>query len=240
MADLWYQTPDFVRAPNISGNAELYEIENRAADPDDVVEAAMARIAPWNNMVLADIGAGTGYHIERFHQAAAHVIAIELKPALCLRLMRRLVERNLTRTSVIGASAAAIPLQNSSVEIVHARFSYFFGPGCEPGIAELGSILKPGGTAFIIDNDLQSGTFATWIQDAYDESSLDADTIESFWIAQGFSLEWLPSCWRFERQEDLERVVQLEFPTEHAAGILARHVGLEVEYNLLLVHKTYS
>lgn len=236
----WYETPAFLRAPNIAGDPDLYEIENRAADPEGTVEAAMRRIAPWDGKVLMDVGAGTGYHIERFHQDAAHVVAVEPDPALRMTLMRRVADRNLTRTSVIGASATSIPLRDRSVDIAHARFAYFFGPGSEPGIAELGRILKPGGTAFVVDNDLRTGTFATWVHTAYESLGAEVEETERFWRDQGFSIERLASCWRFENRDDLERVVRLEFPAPHADAFLADHKSLEIDYNLLLIHKTFG
>lgn len=238
MTEPWHATPAFLRAPNISGDPELYEIEKLAADPDGAVETAMRQIHPWDDAVVMDVGAGTGFHIERFHQDAAHVIAVEPEPALRLALMRRLVDRQLLRTSVIGASAASIPLRDHSVDIAHARFAYFFGPGCEPGLAELERILKPGGTAFIVDNDLRSGTFASWVRAAHDISNDEIDDTERFWIDQGFTIERLASSWRFQDRDAFERVVHLEFPAEDAERSLGDHPGPEVDYNLLLIHKS--
>lgn len=239
MADAWHQIPGFLRSPNISGDWRLYEVENRAADPDHVIERAMGDIAPWNGKVMMDVGAGTGFHIESFHLDAAHVIAVEPDAQLRRELMHRLVERNLTQTSVIGASAASIPLRDESVDMAHARISYFFGPGCEPGLRELERIIRRSGTAFIIDNDLRCGTFAEWVRAAYGDAHMDPDIIETFWRAQGFEIEHLQSYWRFENRDDLERVVHLEFPDEHAARFVADHPGLEIDYNLLLIYKTF-
>jgi hypothetical protein len=39
--------PDFHPAPNQGGDPELYELENRAMDPDGLVLAAMRKLAPW-------------------------------------------------------------------------------------------------------------------------------------------------------------------------------------------------
>ena len=36
----------------------------------------------------------------------------------------------------VGA-AQALPLPDASVDVAAARWAYFFGPGCEPGLAEL-------------------------------------------------------------------------------------------------------
>jgi ubiquinone/menaquinone biosynthesis C-methylase UbiE len=239
MVDAWHQVPGFLRSPNIAGDWRLYEIENQAADPDHIIERAMREIASWDGKVLLDIGAGTGFHIGRFHETAAHIVAVEPDAELRRELMQRLVEHNLTRTSVLGASATSIPLRDHSVDIAHARFAYFFGPGCEPGIAELDRVLRPGGTAFIIDNDLRHGTFAAWVREAYGRADLNADSIEAFWQEQGFAVERLASCWRFQNRDDLERVVYLEFPHEHAGRFVAELPGLEIDYHLLLIHKTF-
>jgi hypothetical protein len=36
-------------SPNIQGAPDIYEIENRAADPAGRIETAMATIAPWDD-----------------------------------------------------------------------------------------------------------------------------------------------------------------------------------------------
>jgi protein-L-isoaspartate O-methyltransferase len=94
-----------MRSPNIASDADLYEIENLAADPDRTVERAIQRIAPWSGKVVIDVGADTGFHLDRFHDVATHVIAVEPDPALRIRMMRRIADNRLERTSVIGASA---------------------------------------------------------------------------------------------------------------------------------------
>lgn len=71
------QLPGVHVAPNIQRAPDLYEIENIAVDPDGRIEAAMREIAPRDDRTVLDIGAGTGFHIPRFHQHAQHVIAVE-------------------------------------------------------------------------------------------------------------------------------------------------------------------
>jgi SAM-dependent methyltransferase len=232
--------PGLHASPNIQSEADVYEIENQAADPDRLIEAAMWSIAPWNNKVVLDLGAGTGFHVPRFHEAAAHVIAIEPHGPSHLRVMARASSMGLDRVSVIRGSAADISLRNGSVEIVHARFAYFFGPGSEPGLAELERVVRPGGTAFIIDNDLTGGTFARWLKLSPAWQCVDPTDNERFFQSQGFTIKRIRSEWRMECREDLEAVVRIELPDAIADHILREHEGTRVSYHYLLMHRTYG
>lgn len=224
-------------SPNIQDAPDTYEIENAAADPDRHIETAMAAIAQWHNRIVLDLGAGTGYHIERFHNTAAHVVAMEPNDASRLRAMRRVAALGLLHASVMTGSAERILLPDASVDVVHARFAYFFGPGCEPGLAELARVIRPRGTAFIIDNDLRTGDFARWLRllPWVDDPSV----VEDFWSAHGFTLRRIASEWRFKCRADLEAVVRIEFPSEAAERILRAHEGTRVEYHYCLYYRHF-
>lgn len=226
-------------APNIQTAPEVYEIENRAVDPNGLIEAAMWRLAPWAGKVFLDLGAGTGFHLARWHHHAAHVFAVEPHGPSRLATMRRVAEQGLLNSSVLSGSAERTPLCDQSVDVVQARFAYFFGPGAEAGLAELERIVRPGGAAFIIDNDLRSGTFAEWLRQSPHAPQLDPDVVEGFWADHGFSLERIASEWRFERRADLEAVVRLEFGETLAEHLLARHDGTSVEYHYCLYWRRY-
>ena len=231
--------PGVHASPNIQRGPEIYEIENEAADPDGLVERAMAAVAPWTGTVVLDLGAGTGFHIARFHDLARHVIAVEPHDASRLRAMERAARLGLARASVMTGSAEHLLLADQSVDIVHSRFAYFFGPGCEPGLREVERVVRPGGTVFIVDNDLRSGTFSAWLERSpWDKR--DADVVERFWAEQGFRAERFRSAWRFRSRDDLEAVLRLEFPPELAEQLMAEHEGLEVEYHYALYHRTYG
>ncbi|GAC1621361.1 MAG: hypothetical protein NVS4B11_14320 [Ktedonobacteraceae bacterium] len=47
----------------------------------------MTNIASWDGKVVLDLGAETGFHIARFHEMSAHVIAVEPHNASRLRVM---------------------------------------------------------------------------------------------------------------------------------------------------------
>lgn len=231
--------PGVHQAPNIQTAPELYELENQAADPEGLIEAAMWRIAPWTGKVFLDLGAGTGFHLARWHRHAAHVFAVEPHAPSRLAAMRRVAEQGLLNSSVLSGSAERTPLRDHEVDIIHARFAYFFGAGGEAGLAELERIVRPGGTAFIIDNDLRTGAFAAWLRQSPHAPQPDPDAVEGFWASQGFSLERIASEWRFGSRADLEAVVRLEFGEALAARLLAEHAGTRVEYHYCLYHRRY-
>jgi predicted RNA methylase len=50
-----------IPSPNIWHHPKVYEIENRAVDPDGVIEPAMRAIRDWAGATVLDIGCGTGF-----------------------------------------------------------------------------------------------------------------------------------------------------------------------------------
>jgi ubiquinone/menaquinone biosynthesis C-methylase UbiE len=235
---MYSDLPGIHPSPNIQTSPDLYELENLAADPDQYLEHAMQAIAPWAGKTVLDLGAGTGFHIPRFHQAA-HVFGLEPHHDSRLLAMQRIAHLALRNVSILSGSAESSPLRDQIVDICHARFAYFFAPNCLPGLRELERVMRPGGTAFIIDNDLVEGTFAAWLQQSPYYKSATASEVTQFWHEQGFAEQSIPSEWRFERRKDLERVVQLEFGDVLAAKLLAQHEGLRISYYYKLYYRFY-
>ena len=233
------QLPGVHAAPNIQSNPDLYEVENGALDRGGLIEKAMWEIAPWQDKAVLDLGAGTGYHVPAFHDGAQHVFAIEPHGPSRAAIFRRVARLGLERVSVLTGSAEEIPLRSGSVDIVHARFAYFFAPNCEPGLHELQRVIRPAGTAFIIDNDLTNGTFAGWLFKAGYFQHASPEQVEGFWRDRGFSLRRIRTAWHFDTRADLEAVVRLEFGDTLAPKLLADHTGLEMDYGICLYYKHY-
>src|SRR4051812_7848158 len=120
--------PDGSRpSPNIWQHTATYEIENRAVDPDGRLWSAMLAAAgdgDWGGRQVLDIGCGTGFHLPRFATTAATVGGVEPHPDLVALARRR--SRALANVSVHQGTAQALPLPDSSVDVVHARWAYFF------------------------------------------------------------------------------------------------------------------
>jgi ubiquinone/menaquinone biosynthesis C-methylase UbiE len=226
-------------SPNIQASPETYEIENEAADPSQLLEAAMAAIAPWDGKIVLDLGAGTGFHIPRFHDRARHVIAVEPNDQLRLSALARVTSMGLEHVSVMTGSAEHLLLADRCVDIAHARFAYFFPPNCIPGLAELERVIAPGGTAFIIDNDWEWGTFASWLARSSWCKHVDPVFAAAFWANHGFTLTRIASEWRFKSRTDLEAVVQIEFPPDLAKEILSEHHPLALDYGYCLYSRRY-
>ena len=161
-----------VVSPNIWNHPDVYELENRGVDPDGAIWAAMDRIADVHGATVLDLGCGSGYHLPILARSAATVIGVEPHPPLVRRAGDRLAglsERGMdvSNIQVREGAAQALPVDSRSIDVAHARWAYFFGPGCEPGLAELDRVMAPGGTAFVIDNDPTRSTFGRWFRRAW-------------------------------------------------------------------------
>jgi len=228
--------PDFRRAPNQGGNIELYELENRALDPDGHVLAAMRARAPWAGRTLLDLGCGSGYWLAGYAGEAAEVIGVEPDP----RLLPLAAGRD-PRVRVLHGSAEHLPLGDQSVDVVHARFAYFFPPGCDDGLAEVMRVLRPGGTLVVIGNDLRAGEFAELLRAA--EGMLmpaGGEETDAWWAARGADRTTVRSRWRFTSRADFEAVLRMEFPRKVAGPWLAARpgaLGLSYSYTLFAVDK---
>jgi ubiquinone/menaquinone biosynthesis C-methylase UbiE len=139
--------------------------------------------------------------------------------------------------TVLRGSAAALPLPPASVDVVQARWAYFFGPGCEPGLAELERVVRRGGTAFVVDVDATRSTFGRWFRAAH--PSVDPPAVERFWSSSGWTRTPLLVDWRFDSRADLEAVVRIELDPRTAGAALAEHEGTTVDYAVNLWHRRY-
>ncbi|KQW47007.1 methyltransferase type 11 [Nocardioides sp. Root1257] len=213
-------------SPNIWHHTATYETENRAVDPDGAIEAAMRSVASWDGRAVLDVGCGTGFHLPWFAATAASVVGVEPHGDLVSLARRR--TRRLPNVTVHGGTAQALPLPDASVDVAHARWAYFFGPGCEPGLAELDRVVRRGGTAFVIDNDPTRSTFGSWFRRGFPD--VDPVAVERFWSTRGWSRIPVDMRWSFTSRADLESVVRIELNPGVAEAVLAEHEGTEVDY----------
>ena len=225
-----------IPSPNIWDSPDVYEVENRGVDRAHVIEDAMRAIADWAGRDVVDIGCGTGYHLPEFARTARSVVGIEPHPPLASLAAERI--SSMPQCSVREEGAASIGMPDASFDVAHARWAYFFGPGCEPGLAELERIMRPGGTAFVVDNDATRSTFGTWFR--RESPTYDPKSVERFWARQGWERERLDIRWDFHSRADFEAVVGIEFAPSHADLILAEHPeATGIDYAVNLRHRRY-
>ncbi len=193
----------------------------------------MRSVTDWSGRVVLDVGCGTGFHLPAFARTAAHVHGVEPHPDLAALARRRVAaaarrERGLAPVDVRVGTAQALPLPDTSVDVVHARWAYFFGPGCEPGLRELDRVVRRGGTCFVVDNDGARSTWGAWFRRGH--PGVDPAAVERFWSSHGWSRIPVSTRWAFETRADLEAVVRIELDRATADAVLAGHTGCEVDY----------
>lgn len=215
--------PGAIPSPNIWGDPQVYETHNRAMDRAGVIDAAMralvGRVSPdgWRGLDVVELGCGSGFHLPRLVAAGARVVGVEPHAPLVDLARRRIT--GMPSASVTLAGAADTGLPEASVDVAIARWAYFFGPGCEPGLAELARIVRPGGIAMVLDNDATRSTFGGWFARAWPD--YDAAAVHRFWVRQGWRREPLLVEWAFDSRADFEAVLGWEFEPRYAASVLA-------------------
>ncbi|MGZ4429086.1 MAG: class I SAM-dependent methyltransferase [Nocardioidaceae bacterium] len=227
--------PGAVPSPNIWHHPQTYETENRAVDPDGHLESALRELADWSGRDVLDLGCGTGFHLPLWAATARSVVGVEPHPDLA-RLAARRTAR-LANVTVREGTAQQVPLPAASVDVMQARWAYFFGPGCEPGLRELDRVMRRGGTALVVDNDASRSTFGSWFRAGY--PSVRPDAVERFWSIHGWQRRPVDIRWLFDSREDLEAVVRIELSPEVADRVLAGHVGVEVDYAVNVWWRTF-
>lgn len=230
------ELPDFVRAPNQAEDPALYETENAAIDPDGTLAAALWSVAPWDDRDVLDLGCGSGYWLPTYTERARSVTGVEPDPTLL-----PLAGARDPSARVLPGSAEHIPLPDAGVDVAHARFAYFFPPGCDAGLAEVLRVLRPGGALVVIDNDHRWGEFAELLASSpWASPQGEAETKGAWWSERGATRTEVRSSWRFPDRAALDAVLRLEFPPDLAAAWLRDHpdrLGLTYGYVLFTVTK---
>ncbi len=206
-----------IPSPNVWHWPEVYAQENAAQDVDGSIWAALREDARWAGADVLDVGCGDGFHLPFFAAEAASVTGAEPYPPLVARARSR-------GFRVLEAGAAVLPLPDSCMDLVHARTAYFFGPGCEAGLAEAQRVLRPGGALAIVDLDATREPYGGWMRT--DIPHYDPVRAERFFVHHGFSLRRIATTWLFPDRATRDAVLRIEFSRAGADAAIAATPGL--------------
>lgn len=213
-----------VPSPNIWHHPAVYEIENRAQDVHSAIWRMLREHCDWAGRDVLDIGCGNGFHLPVFATTARSVIGIEPYRRLVRGARERVAE--LGNVRVVAGVAGRLRLADGSVDLVHARMAYFFGRGCQPGLAEADRVLRPGGTLVIVDLDGAAPPYGEWL--CADLPRYDPGDVLAFFAEQGFDHYSVATLWRFEDRSSLEAVLRIEFSPKVAERAIAQTPGLTI------------
>lgn len=206
-----------VPSPNIWYYPEVYELENRAQDVDGEIWRVVREESAWSGRDVLDLGCGDGFHLPRFAESAKSVLGVEPYEPLVRKARDRVCGFGNVR--VLAGSAQRVPVPDASVDVVHARTAYFFGPGCEPGLREADRILRPGGALVIVDLDATGEPYGRWMR--ADLPHYDPPAVENFFAGNGFRCRRVITRWHFRTRAEMQSVLKIEF----SPGVAARAIA---------------
>lgn len=224
-----------IPSPNIWHWPHVYEAENRAQDVDGAVFEAIRSVADWACKAVVDVGCGSGFHLPVFAAEAGNVLGVEPHEPLVAAARSRVAA--LSNVEVKAGRADSLPVADGSVDLVHARTAYFFGPGCGPGIREAMRVLRPGGALVVVDLDATASPYGDWMR--ADLPRYDPTAVEAFFDAQGFEMLRVGTRWTFPDRRTLREVLGIEF-SPRVANVAAQDVDgltLNVRYRVHIRHR---
>jgi SAM-dependent methyltransferase len=142
---------DDVAARGFEAGAAAYELA-RPGYPDEAIAVLVAVLGIVAGTVVCDLAAGTGKLTRRLVDLGAAVVAVEPVDG-----MRRQLEMVLPGVEAVTGTAEAIPLPDSSVDVVTVAqaFHWFDAPRA---LREIARVLRPGGGLAILWNERDETT----------------------------------------------------------------------------------
>jgi ubiquinone/menaquinone biosynthesis C-methylase UbiE len=210
---------------------ELFELMSQAIDPEKRIPAAMQALAPIEDRVMLDVGAGIGDRTILYARVAAHVYALEPDPTAQVLLRGRVKSSGASNITVVPAGAESIPLADNCVDVAYATWAYFFGPGGEPGLQEVERVVRPGGELVVVQNyghDELSRFWAT--QEA------DCESWPPWFAEHDFACQVVDTVWRFRTRDEALDVLDFLWGARARAYVLA-HDHFEFDYRVAIYYR---
>jgi ubiquinone/menaquinone biosynthesis C-methylase UbiE len=117
---------------------------------DRVASLAIEKLLP-RDLVLADIGCGTGSLTFELARFARRVIGIDLSPEMLRRARAAAKERDIRNVEFRHGDALKLPLDSAGVDAAFCVMVLHFLPDPERAVAGLCRIVRPGGSVVLVD-----------------------------------------------------------------------------------------
>jgi ubiquinone/menaquinone biosynthesis C-methylase UbiE len=203
----------------------------QAIDPDGLIPNAMRRIGPIAGRRLLDVGAGVGDRTILYAQEAGHVYALE-PDANALPILRgRIQSSGATNVTVVAGGAAKIPLPDGCADVAYATWAYFFGPGSEPGLQEVGRVVQSGGDIVIVQNYGRDELSKFWAA-----NEAECESWPPWFEAQGFDCQVVDTMWRFPTVDEALEVLEFLWG-EPARAYVLKEDKAEFGYKVAIYHR---
>ena len=167
------------------------------------LDALLALAGDVRGARVLDVGTGVGATALAFAERGAHVVGLDLTPAMLERARAQAAERGLANFETRLGDAAELPFGDAAFDLVSCRVcAHHFGRA-RRAVAEMARVLRPGGQLLVVDSvspeDPAQDTFLNAV-----ELLRDPSHVRNYRIS-----EWLG--WLREEGLDAEHV--RTFPT---------------------------
>jgi ubiquinone/menaquinone biosynthesis C-methylase UbiE len=221
-------------AGQFSPVADNYRTSTVHATGEDLTAMLAAAALRGDERVL-DAGSGAGHTALLFAPHVAHVVSVDLAPAMLAQGERQAQERRLTNMEFRQGDVEALPFADGTFDLVVSRYSAHHWPHPQRALGEFHRVLRPGGGLLLSDivsyEDFTTDTHLQTLELLRDRSHVRDHTV-SAWRAMlqgaGFAAE-VAFTWSL-RLEFAAWVQRIATPPDDVAAIrrLFDHAPAEV------------
>ncbi len=212
--------PDYERI--YATQAAQYERLVAREDYHHNIQRALGQIVPAGQLDVVELGAGTGRLTRIVAPAARSTCAFDVSSHMLQLNALNLAERDVRHWLLAAADHRHLPLRDHTADLALSGWSFCYlalGPAenwqseVEQGLAEMKRVLRPGGTAIILE------TLGTGHETPHRPDSLAA--YYALLEQTGFHFDWIRTDYRFESLAEAEELVRFFFGDELAGRTVA-------------------
>lgn len=202
--------------------AAEYELLVAREDYRGELPRALAAIRPAAGLDVVELGAGTGRVTQLLAPHARRLAACDISPHMLSVAAAKLRATRRSRWHALVADNARVPLADGCADLALAGWSFGHQTGWNPSgwrvtigraLAELRRVLRPGGTAIVIE------TLGTGRETPQPPSPALAEYYAWLEGEHGYSATWIRTDYRFASLEEAVRLTGFFFGPDFAARV---------------------